>query len=138
MQTERIAVSHPVVPLQFAKTDFAASQTDAAIAVAGSTVTGYTALFDGWIVGIAVKLSAAITAGNLTVDATIGGTGRAIDMDIDTALTTGFWRKFAVGDHPFSAGSVLGASFTSDADLAPTTADAIITLYVMYDDAYFR
>ncbi len=138
MQTEPIAVGYPLVTLPFVETDFGATQTDTAIPVAGSTVTGYAALLDGWVVGFAAKLSAAAAAGALSLDVAIAGVQQGIDSSIATAETTEYTQRFNVGDYPFSAGDVLGMSYTSDGSLDPETIDAQITLYIMYREANFR
>ncbi len=135
---EDIAVANPLVKFTFTATDMAATQTDTALVVAGSTVTTHTALKAGWVVGIGVKLSAAATAGTLTIDFSLAGTAQAVDKTLATAATTSYRYEFPVERYRFAAGATLGMTFTSNGSLDPETIDAVADLYVIYDDAIFR
>lgn len=135
---EEIAVTNPLASFAFTATDMAATQTDTALVVAGSTVTTYTALKAGWVVGFSVKLSAAVTAGTLTADFSIAGTAQAVDKTLATAATTSYRYEFPIERYRFAAGATLGMTFTSNGSLDPETIDAVAVLYVIYDDAVFR
>lgn len=132
MLTERIAITHNLVAFPFALANLAATQTDTAVPILGGVIPTYTALFPGYVVAITANLSAAATAGVLTLDFSIAGTAKAVDKTLATASTTSYIYKFRPGDYPFAAGATLGMSYTSNGSLDPTTSDLVAMLYVLY------
>jgi hypothetical protein len=128
------ATSSPIIGFHFSEADLAASQTDTAIPILGGDVNEYVAAKDGYIVGYAIGLSAAVTAGSLAVDLTINGTS-TLTIDTDAASTTEFYSALDVPDEPFNAGDAIGATYTSDGSYSgATTDDIVVTIYVMYED----
>lgn len=91
----------------------------------------------GYVIGSSVRLSAARSADTLTFKPTKDGTeltGTSADLTIDDdppqqATSTVAW---GTANMDFSAGERLGVSLTSGGSWAPTTADALIWLYVAY------
>lgn len=134
MQIERIIAQGQLVPYVFGQDAVAASQTNVQIPVAigegSQAVTGYTMPFAGEIVAVAADLSAAATAGTLTVGATIAGTeGTDPTLSISTETTK---KDTAVrGTARFNAGDVLGAEITSSGTWDAITADLAVTVYVL-------
>jgi hypothetical protein len=125
-----------MVVLAFGQDAVAASQTDVQLPVgmaeASMAVTGYVAPWAGKIVGVAASLSAAATAGTLTVGATIGGVE---DADTTMSITTETEKsvrimRTAAG---FGAGAVIGCEITTNAGWDGTTADLAAQVYVVYD-----
>lgn len=132
MQTERIAVSHPMMSYQFTVDNFAASQNDTDL-VRVTGIEGATMPWPGSIVAIGASLSAAKTAGTLTFYASVGGTvttfGAAVADDAAIA-----YASQASGKTRFDAGDLVGVMYASSADLSPGgTAEAIVDLYVVFD-----
>jgi hypothetical protein len=125
-----------LVALAFGQDAVAASQTDVqrpvAMAEASMAVTGYVAPWAGRVVAVAASLSAAATAGTLTVGATFGGT-----EDADTTMTIATETEKSVRvlrtKAAFAAGAVIGCEITSSASWAGTTADLAAQVYVVYD-----
>lgn len=131
MQT-RAATTSPIVPFVFEQANMQASQTDTDTVVAGGVTATYAMPLSGSIVGYSITLSAAVSAGSLEFDIEIGGATTAT-IETDAATTTEFYGTYNYGDEPFSAGAVLGVTYTSDGSLSPTTADANIVVFVMFD-----
>jgi hypothetical protein len=125
-----------LVALAFGQDAVAASQTDVqlpvAMAEASMAVTGYVAPWAGRVVAVAASLSAAATAGTLTVGATFGGT-----EDADTTMTIATETEKSVRvlrtKAAFAAGAVIGCEITSSASWDGTTADLAAQVYVVYD-----
>lgn len=127
------------VPVQFVfgQDAVAASQTDVqlpvAVGEASEAVTGYTALFGGWLLGITADLSAAGTAGVFTVGPTIAGTEKTgLQLTMGTTTTQ---RDFLTRPEliPFSAGDLIGAEITTDGSWDGLTADLAVVVYAIYD-----
>lgn len=137
-QIERIIAKGQLVPYTFQQADVAASQTDVQLSVTAVDnaaddqlqVVGYTLPFDGEIVAITADLSAAATAGTLTVGATIGGTEKA-DPTLSITTETTKSDKATRGTTVFSAGDILGAEITTDGSWDGTSADLAVTVYVL-------
>lgn len=130
MHQEQIAIKHNVVALGgFGAANLAADQADQAAALPNGN-TSLPALKDGFVVGIMGKLSAAATAGSLTVGVTVDGVE---DADSVQTLTTDtdFYASFREGQVPFNAGELLGVEWNTDASWDGTTADLDVTLLVV-------
>jgi len=128
----RAGTTSPIIPFVFEQANMAASQTDTDTAVAGGLTATYVMPFDGSIVGYGIQMSAAVSAGSLEFDIEVDGATTAT-IETDAASTTEFYGTYAYGDEPFSAGSSIGVTYTSDGSLSPETADANIVVYVMFE-----
>lgn len=129
-----------LIPLVFMQDAVAASQTAVALKIvdaAGATetpsndVTGIAIPWPFRIVGISANLSAAGSAGALTVDATIGGTVTGLQAAITTETT-----KTTVQDREAdkgAAGAIVGAKLTTNGTWNGTTADLAVTVWVLID-----
>jgi len=139
---ERIAVTHPLVPLTFVGYDLAASQTGTGIYI---VATGPSAKIDaqthvlpwnGCLMAVAIKLSTAKTAGTLSITPTIDGTAvSALTTTVGTA--TDYTTRVNYNAARFSAGAKLGVAYTSDASFAPSTMDIAVVVYVVYDGVMY-
>ena len=133
-QIERIIAKGQLVPLVFGQDALAASQTDVQLPVAigegSQAVTGYTMPFEGEIVAITADLSAAATAGTLTVGPTVGGTEKT---DPTLSITTETTKSDTArrGTAVFSAGDIIGAEITTGGTWDGTTADLSVTVWVV-------
>lgn len=137
-QIERIISRGQLVPLVFHQADVAASQTNVQLSVAAVdnaaddqlAVDGYVVPFDGEIVAISARLSAAATAGSLTVGPTIGGTEEA---DPTLTITTAQSARDSAprGTAPFAAGDLIGAEITSGGTWDGTGADLTVVVWVL-------
>lgn len=96
----------------------------------GGTNPGYTMPFKGDIVAIAAQLTAAGSAGSLTIGATGGGTE---DADTTMTITTEVNKALVVprGKAPIAAGAELGCEITT-ASWNGTTADLLAVVYVLH------
>lgn len=126
-----------LVPLVFGQTDLAVSQTDVqlvtAIGESGQTGDAYVAPFDGEIVAVGWNLTAAATAGTLSVGAAVNGTEDAdttIAVPIDATTVRGY-KRIPRGLAPFVANDQLGAEITTNGAFAPITADLVVTVWVL-------
>lgn len=99
---------------------------------AANAVQGYVMPFAGTIVGVSADLSAAASAGQLTVGATIDGT-----EDSSTTLTvtddTNSYTTVERGVSTFSAGAVIGCEITTSNTWDGTTSDLVATVWVLVE-----
>lgn len=136
MQIERTISKGQLVPLSFQQDAVAASQTDAQLAVsevnagAGNAVDGYVMPFAGEVIAISGRLSAAATAGTLTVGPTVGGTEKTALTQTVTTGQSPYGRAIR-GTVPFAAGDLVGAEITTDGSWDGTTADLAVTVWVI-------
>jgi hypothetical protein len=123
-----------IVPLVFVQDALAASQSNVQLTAQDSAVAvdGITMPVSGEVLGISYDLSAAGSAGSLTVGATLAGTENASTTQSITTATSGK-AVFPRGTMPFDAGAILGAEITTDASWNGTTADLAVTLWVALD-----
>jgi hypothetical protein len=127
-----------LVALTFMQEAVAASQTDVQITIAqvdsaaNNAVDGYTMPWAGTIVGISYSLSAAASAGALTIGPTVGGTEKA---DPTLSVTTGTSGSDTAlrGAATFEAGNVIGAEITTDGSWNATTADLGVTVWCLVE-----
>lgn len=125
-----------LVAFRFMQDNLAASQTDVQLTVAevaaaaGNAVDGVTAPWAGEIVGVAYDLSAAGSAGNLSVGASINGTENANTTQAITTAVTGYGRV-PRGQARFVAGDIIGAEITTDGSWNGTTADLVVTVFCL-------
>jgi hypothetical protein len=135
-QVERIIAKGQLVPLVFMQDAVAASQTDVPLSIAevdsatNIAVDGYVAPFEGEIVAVTARLSAAASAGSLTIGPTINGTGRT---DPALAITTAqsAWDTAPRGTATFAAGDLIGAEITTDSSWNGTAADLAVVVWVL-------
>ncbi len=133
-----IANPYPIVPLKFMQDNLAASQTNiqlniAEVASAATiAVEGYAMPWNGTIVGISYVLSAAASAGTLTIGPTIAGTE---SPDPTLSVTTGVAGSDTAmrGTAPFAAGDVIGAEITTDGSWNGTSSDLGVIVWVMLE-----
>ena len=120
--------------LTFGQDAVAASQTDTDLprpsAEEGGIVSSYIMPWQYDVVGVAFKLSAAASAGTLTIGVTKGGT-----EDTDTTLTVttsaGTYKRVPRGACSGVAGDAIGAQITTDSNWNATTADLGVEVYVI-------
>ncbi|HEV2778827.1 MAG TPA: hypothetical protein VGX25_05445 [Actinophytocola sp.] len=135
-QIERIIAKGQLAPLVFMQDAVAASQTDVQLpiaevnAAAGNAVDGYVMPFEGEIVAITARLSAAATAGTLTVGPTVNGTEKT---DPTLSITTEQSKSDTAlrGAATFAAGDLIGAEITSGGTWDGTTADLGVVVWVV-------
>jgi hypothetical protein len=125
-----------LVAFTFMQDAVAASQTDVQLAVAevaSAAANGVDEIympFPGEVVAVAYDLSAAGSAGTLTVGATINGTEDADSTQTITTAQRGSG-KVARGKAAFAAGAYLGAEITTDGSWNGTTADLVVTVWAL-------
>lgn len=136
MLQENIAVRNPVVCLTgFGQVDVAASQTDAQLTLWDASVDGIVMPKAGYVIGLGGTLSAAASAGSMTVGVTIDGTE---DTDTTQTITTAaeFYDTFKTGDEAvrFAAGEQIGVEITTDGSWNATTSELAAQVYVVFED----
>lgn len=137
-QFEQIAARGQIVPFLFCQDAVAASQTDAQLNIvevasaAALAVDGITMPWAGSVVGLSVDLSAAATAGQLTVGVTLGGTEQAATTQTITTAAAAS-AVFPQASVKFNAGDKLGVEITTNAGWDATTADLAVFVYVLLD-----
>jgi len=136
MLQEAIAVKNPVCCFgPFTDENVAASQTDAQLVLLAG-LDGVVMPKAGYVIGMTGSLSAAATAGSLTVGVSIDGTE---DSDTTQTVTTGqeINATFKVDDGiRFTAGQQIGVEITTSSDPAwdGTTADLAVWVWVVFED----
>lgn len=129
---------YPIVPLLFSQDNVAASQSDVQLPVlqvasaAENVVDSYRAPWAGVIVAIAASVSAAATAGTLTVGATVGGTEKT-DPTLSITTAASASDTAVRGAATFSAGDLIGCEITTDGSWNGTSSDLLVQVYVMYE-----
>lgn len=122
-----------IVPYVFGQDALAANQTDVqiptAVGEASQAVAGYTMPVAGEVLYLTANLSAAGSAGNLSVGATIDGTEDA-DSTIAITTETAVIKTLTRDSMVFTAGAVLGVEITTDGSWNGTTADLLVVAYV--------
>lgn len=122
-----------IVALVFGQDALAASQTDVQLPVvmgeASQAVAGYTMPTAGEVLYLTADLSAAGSAGTLTIGATIGGTEDA-DSTLSITTETTKVKTLTRNTMVFAAGDILGAEITTDGSWNGTTADLAVVIYV--------
>lgn len=129
MQITRELGRYQLVTYTFFQANVSASQTAVALKEGTNQVTGLTMPFAGEVLAVTANLSAAGTAGTLSVSATVGGTA---DADTAVAITTETAKATTVlrGRTSFNAGDLLGAKITTSGTWDGTTADLVVTVLV--------
>lgn len=135
MQISNVLSRWQLVPLVFSQASVAASQTNVQLYTSevDATVldtTGYTMPWAGEIVAISAHLSAAATAGTLTVGPTIAGT-EASDPTLSITTETEKSDTCQRYSNVFAKDAVIGAEITSSATWDGTTADLVVTVWVL-------
>jgi hypothetical protein len=139
LSTQRqLANAYPIIGLHFYQDDVAASQTDVQLLVtqvtgaAGNVVDGYVMPWAGRVIGISYDLSAAGTAGVLTIGPTVNGTEQT---DPTLSVTTGTNGSDLASREaaPFTAGQRIGAEITTTSVWDATTADIAVTVWVLME-----
>lgn len=136
MQIERNVSKGQLLALTFMQDAVAASQSNVQLPIAevaagaANAVDGYVMPWAGEIVGISAYLSAAATAGTLTVGPTINGT-EAADPTLSITTATSASDVCPRSTAQFAAGAVIGAEITSGGTWDGTTADLGVTVYVL-------
>jgi hypothetical protein len=134
MRIDNTIAKGQLVPLKFMQDAVAASQTDTQLTLgdvaASHAVNGYVMPFEGEIVAITWNLSAAPSAGQMTIGPTVGGTEQTEPVVTVTAGTSG--RQTALREKTrFAAGDVIGAEITTDGTWNATTADLVVVVWVL-------
>lgn len=131
---ERITAMGQLVCLVFEEVDVAADQTDAQMKVTDATASpandGYLMPFGGVIVAISCLLTAAASAGSLTVGPTVDDTEKG---DLRQTITTQT-EKYGVTSREliqFAAGDVIGAEITTDASWNGTGSDLSVLVWAI-------
>ena len=135
MQIEAIASKGQLIPLLFCQDTVAASQTDVQMHVveAGThtlAVEGISAPFSGSIVAISADLSAAATAGTLSIGVSLNGTEKtATTQSISTQAAK--YAVFPRDSVAVVAGDKIGVEITTNAGWDGTSSDLVVIVYFL-------
>lgn len=137
-QIERTISKGQLVGLVFHQADVAASQTDVQLSVAAVDnaaddqlqTDGYVMPFEGEIVAVTARLSAAATAGTLTVGPTVGGTEKT-DPTLSVTTEQSARDTAPRGAAVFGAGDLIGAEITTGGTWDGTGADLTVVVWVL-------
>jgi hypothetical protein len=125
-----------LVPLTFFQDAVAAGQSNIQLNVlevasaAALGVEGVEMPWAGEVVGVSYTLSAAPTAGTLTIGATINGT-EDTDTTITVTTTAASYKRVSRGSAAFNASDSLGVEITSSSGFGAATVDLQVTLWVL-------
>jgi hypothetical protein len=136
MQLERVIAKGQLVPLVFTQDAVAASQSavDMNVVETGATdgllgVTQYRVPFAFDVVGISAVLSAAATAGTLTVEPEIGGTATGLTLALTTAASGQSTQNRAADKS--AAGGLITVRLTTDGSWDGTASDLVVVVWVL-------
>jgi hypothetical protein len=134
MQIELGMSKGQLIGLQFGQVNVAASQSNVQLTGAGvsGAADGYVVPFKGEILAVSYALSAAATAGTLTIGPTVNGT-EAADPTLSVTTGTGGYDWANRGTLTFAAGDKIGAEITTGATWDATTADLTVVVWVVLD-----
>ena len=127
-----------VAAFSFYDVDVAASQSaaawgvDASASVGGASFAAIPMPLAGSVIGISVYSNDACTSGSLTADATINSSATGLQAVLNDTVTTTAVTMQANDADAFTAGQLLGVKVTTTAPWVPTTADAIVVVWVEY------
>lgn len=130
---EQLATKQPTIQYSFALANLAASATDVDIPILGGVVPTYAMPLGGCVVGYSINRSAAPTGGLLDIDIEIEGAS-VFTLTLNTTATLQHYALFEFGTYRFAASDTLGCTYTSDANLTAETTDAVVTLFVIFED----
>ena len=123
-----------LVAFVFGQDAVAASQSDVQLPAVGpeegGNVDGYTIPFDFDVVGVAVTLTAAASAGSAAVGATVNGaelTGSTVSITTGTDL----YKRVSRGKARGVAGTRLGCELTTNSGWNATAADLLVTIWAL-------
>lgn len=137
MLSERIAVTYPMVAIgPFVDDNVSASQTDVQLTIVGALANEDVVMpRPGWVVGMSINLSAAATAGSLTVGVTINGSENTDTTQTITTATKAYprWTPRDVAPR-FAAGDNIGVEITTNGTWNGTTSDLIVYVYVVFEN----
>lgn len=123
-----------LVAYVFGQADIQDSQTNVQMVNAdpGAATLGYCTPFAGEVVGVAWNLSAAFSAGVLTVGASFNGTEDA-DTTTNVVMATDVagYKRVPRGLGKFAAGTVIGCEYTTDGNVEANTVDVTVTIYCL-------
>lgn len=127
-----------LVAFNFMQDNVAASQTDVQLLVAevasaaANACDGVTMPWAGRIIGISYQLSAAGSAGTLTIGPTVNGTEKT---DPTLSVTTGTSGSDTADRWAatFAAGDVIGAEITTDGSWNGTSSDLLVTVWCLVE-----
>lgn len=130
---EQIATTSPFMAFVFQTTDIPDSTGTAKTLQA--TSNEYVMPWGGSIVAISAALNGALSTGTVTFRPTIDGTAKTgITTTMSSSAQTNYTRK-PQDTVKFAAGAKLGVDWTKSGTVSPTTTDAAIVVYVMFEDA---
>ena len=127
-----------MVALSFMQDNVAASQTDVQLLVAevasaaNNACDGITVPWAGTIVAVSFQLSAAGSAGTMTIGATVNGTEAADPTLSVTTAATGY-DTASRGAATFAAGDRIGAEITTDGSWNGTSSDLVVTVWCLVE-----
>jgi hypothetical protein len=105
--------------------------SDAAMAF-GSAQARVPAFYDGYVVGIGYRWSAATTGGTFSLRATVSGANVWTAFNaVASGATNGIARQ-PIGTDAFSAGNGLGVEVVTSVGFTPTTSELHVMLYVIH------
>lgn len=132
---EQISITAPAMAFNFQTTDIPDSTGNAITLQA--TSNEYVMPWKGHVVGISVALNGALSTGTVTFRPTINGTAKtALSTAVSSTAQTNYATK-PQNTVPFAAGVKLGVDWTKSGTVSPTTTDAVITLFVVFKEAFY-
>ena len=128
---ENTTAKGQLLALPFAQTDVAASQAAVELGLTDGVAARYVAPFDGEIVGISARASAARTAGILRARTAVNGVADGPQAELNATPTQAQAVQWARGQTRFGAGDSISVLLTTTAAWTPVTADLLVTVFVL-------
>jgi hypothetical protein len=136
MVQKRYSTSAITERYDFALANLAATQTGTAVPVLGGVISTYVMPVSGFVVGYAINMSAAFTAGTAVINITKNGTVIHV-VNIAVASTTKYYTRFPIPDFPFAAGDTIGVTYTTNGSADPTTNDVVVNVFANFQGFSF-
>lgn len=128
----QLASSKTIVPLVFQAPNV--PDADGSAVTLNADSNDYVMPWPGSIVGISVRHNADLTGGVITWTPTVGGTAKTALSVVTDDTHQQAYKSIEGRRIPFAAGARIGVAWTETGTVAPTTTDAVITLWVLLED----
>lgn len=132
MQITRELAKGQMICQGFFQANVPASQTDVRLNDASNQVSNVTVPFNGEICAVVADLNLAASAGTLTVNLFVNGTKNA-NFAINITTATAGTIRIPRGKLMLRAGDRVGVGITTSAAWNGTTADLLVSLYVLQE-----
>lgn len=132
---ERITATSHIERFDFETANIPDAAGTAVLVGGGAGGSDYPMPKNGSIIGVGARLNGALIGGTVTfrpllnTSAVTGAAGTALSSSAQQTF-----KELPVGKYPVAQGQYLGCDWTKSGTVNPTTLDAVISIWVLFDD----